>query len=422
MKEIELAQIAIEASTQTREAISDAVVQDYAARMLDGVVFPPVMLFFDGTRYYIGDGFHRVSAAHRNGAATITAQVREGGDTAALWYALGANHDHGLRLSPGDKKRAVLLALKAWPERTQTEIADHIGCAQSWVSMIKTESEARALADDAPNIRTDTAADVIILDPRAARRVEIERLVHEGGKTRNEISAAVGVSHAAVDEVRRALGKVTTTRATRKEAPMADAPPPPEEAHPKAAEIERMLRDGATLRQIRETLHVGDPAIVEVRRAAGLRPSTKITASNAKGKAERIDRIRAMATEGYSSRQIAAALGLGVNHTKGIAKEAQIVIAADRVVGGMARHSANRIVAHMVMEAETLTADTALIDYADLDQQRLGEWITTLKTARGHLDRFISRLVKEQQNHEAVESAAAIQDRGTPLKGAHGAH
>ena len=36
----------------------------------------------------------------------------------ALWFALGANKTQGQRLSPADKKHAILLALKAWPDKS----------------------------------------------------------------------------------------------------------------------------------------------------------------------------------------------------------------------------------------------------------------------------------------------------------------
>jgi len=41
----------------------------------EGVTFPPVVLFFDSTRYYMGDGFHRAQAAQRVGRAEVDADV-----------------------------------------------------------------------------------------------------------------------------------------------------------------------------------------------------------------------------------------------------------------------------------------------------------------------------------------------------------
>lgn len=56
MKVIELALVVFDASTQARAAIDEAVVAQYAEQMLNGVQFPPVDVFHDGNRYYMGDG------------------------------------------------------------------------------------------------------------------------------------------------------------------------------------------------------------------------------------------------------------------------------------------------------------------------------------------------------------------------------
>ena len=53
--------------------------------------------------------------------------------TDAIWFALGANRDNGDRLSKNDKKNAVLLALKTWPDRSERDIAEQIGCARSYL-------------------------------------------------------------------------------------------------------------------------------------------------------------------------------------------------------------------------------------------------------------------------------------------------
>jgi len=44
---------------------------------------------------------------------------------------------NGKRMEPGDKRNAILIALKEFSEKSQTQIAEQVGCAQSWVSDIK---------------------------------------------------------------------------------------------------------------------------------------------------------------------------------------------------------------------------------------------------------------------------------------------
>ena len=75
-------------SIQCRAAIDVGVVNDYAERMTSGDQFPPVVLFADGARYYIGDGWHRVLAADQIGALDISATVAPGGRAVALKHAL----------------------------------------------------------------------------------------------------------------------------------------------------------------------------------------------------------------------------------------------------------------------------------------------------------------------------------------------
>ena len=50
---------------QMRVEMRPETVNDYAADMLDGAVFPPVIVFDDGTDLWLADGFHRVEAARK---------------------------------------------------------------------------------------------------------------------------------------------------------------------------------------------------------------------------------------------------------------------------------------------------------------------------------------------------------------------
>ena len=43
---------------------------DYAEEMIDGAVFPPVIIFHDGANLWLGDGYHRIEAAKKIIAGT----------------------------------------------------------------------------------------------------------------------------------------------------------------------------------------------------------------------------------------------------------------------------------------------------------------------------------------------------------------
>lgn len=136
---VKLCDIEIYAGTQARQSINNDIVTEYAERMMEGDIFPPVVLFHDGNTYYLGDGFHRVLGSERNGFVDIDADVRKGTQQDALWYAIGANKTNGQRMNKGDLRHAVALALKTWPDKTQQAIADQVGCNQSTVQRVKEE-------------------------------------------------------------------------------------------------------------------------------------------------------------------------------------------------------------------------------------------------------------------------------------------
>lgn len=136
---LKIEDLTINAGTQARASIDETVVADYALRMEEGDQFPGVIVFYDGNRNLLADGFHRVMAAERIGYTDIDADIRTGTGQDALWYALGANRKNGQRMSRGDVKHAVELALRAWPDRTQQAIADQIGCSQGAVAKVQAE-------------------------------------------------------------------------------------------------------------------------------------------------------------------------------------------------------------------------------------------------------------------------------------------
>ena len=143
--EIPLAQIEIGAGTQARTRIDNALAEEYAEAMRDGEFFPPVIVFSDGKNSYLADGFHRVEAARRCGFLEIDAIVEQGTARDALWYALGANKAHGMRMSHADVRRAIGLALQEFLERSNREIARQIGCGDQLVGEVRAELESNCV-------------------------------------------------------------------------------------------------------------------------------------------------------------------------------------------------------------------------------------------------------------------------------------
>lgn len=99
---------------QTRVALDERTVADYADAMREGAEFQPVMVFEESGIMWLADGFHRVEAATRAGQAYIEATVTSGKFVDALKYALKCNTKHGKRVTNEDKQNAMRIA---WENR-----------------------------------------------------------------------------------------------------------------------------------------------------------------------------------------------------------------------------------------------------------------------------------------------------------------
>lgn len=139
MTTIDISLDALDRSLRIR-SLCEETVEDYAAAMLRGDVFPPGDVIQDETdgTYYLTDGFHRCEAESRNGSKTLRCRVLDKGTKEdALWATLGGNRTNGMRLAPGDKKKAVEIALQRFPQKSLRTIAEHVGCHHSYVANIR---------------------------------------------------------------------------------------------------------------------------------------------------------------------------------------------------------------------------------------------------------------------------------------------
>jgi ParB-like chromosome segregation protein Spo0J len=133
--------ISIDKGTQSRIAISQDTVDDYARQMEDGAKFPPVIVFHDGVEYYLADGFHRYFANRKLKRDSIDVDVVKGTLREAILYSLKANKAHGLRPSIEDKRNMVtkMLTDHEWKEWADREIARHCGVSHVFVAKMRKE-------------------------------------------------------------------------------------------------------------------------------------------------------------------------------------------------------------------------------------------------------------------------------------------
>lgn len=126
---------------QMRDKITKAVVSEYRL-MITGDDWPfekPLVVFFDGQRHWLADGFHRIAACKLAERKTVNCDVKNGTLEDAQDYALQANGGHGLKRSNADKKKAVKFALNCerWINKSDRMIAKHIGVSDPFVGSIR---------------------------------------------------------------------------------------------------------------------------------------------------------------------------------------------------------------------------------------------------------------------------------------------
>ena len=336
MKRIPLSEIVFDAGTQIRASIDQHVVTDYAEQMIAGATFPPLVVFHDGVKHYLADGFHRFMAAQRNLFRDFDVDVRPGTKEDALWFALGANNAHGHRLSGADKKRAILLAITTWPDRSANQIAQQIGVNPGYFSRVKAQHN---------------------LDTTPAR-----------------VTGRDGKSYPA------------------------SSPKPSRPVSPQRLAVQALVKQGLSTGAIREATGAAGGTIAAARKDLGVagRDNSRQAVAN------RRERLREMASEGYTSRQMAQALSLTEEGCRDILRKEKIDVPADKAVGRIKRHDSNRIIERIVADAENLVEGVNLVEFADLDRAQLAGWLKSLQASRDKLGAFIRRLMKEQQDGEAA--------------------
>jgi hypothetical protein len=133
--------IEVDTALQTRVRRNDSVVDEYAIAMMDGAKFPPIVLFDDGNKKYLSDGFHRYTAALSSGRDRIEAEIHSGDKHAGFLYSIKANSTHGLRRTLEDKRHVVTLLLNdfEYADRSDREIAVMCNVSHPFVSKVRAE-------------------------------------------------------------------------------------------------------------------------------------------------------------------------------------------------------------------------------------------------------------------------------------------
>lgn len=136
--------------TQSRVSVDTKTVDEYAESLQNGATLPPVTVFFDGTNYWLADGFHRLAAHRRLNRREIEVEQRDGTQRDAILHSVGANASHGLRRSNADKRRAVemLLSDPEWSKWSSEAIAKQCHVSPHTVAAIRKSISANAEIDE----------------------------------------------------------------------------------------------------------------------------------------------------------------------------------------------------------------------------------------------------------------------------------
>lgn len=122
-----LDEIRRDGGTQPRAAIDLKHVKLLEEQMEDGKELEPVIVFHDGSAYWLADGFHRFCAHRNRDRVEIACIIHSGSQRDAILYSVGANADHkpALPRSREDKRRAIMTLLQdsEWGKWSDREIA-----------------------------------------------------------------------------------------------------------------------------------------------------------------------------------------------------------------------------------------------------------------------------------------------------------
>lgn len=112
------------------------------------------------------------------------------------------------------------------------------------------------------------------------------------------------------------------------------------------------------------------------------------------------EQMTPLVEQGFTSRQIADHLGLGEEYVRKVARQHDITITADAVIGRARHIDSNRIVGETVHTLEGAVMGVGLVDFDDLDRDQIAGWVTSLSDSLRSLNQLNKRL-KEMTRDEA---------------------
>ena len=136
-----LSEIHRDGGTQPRAFLDLKHVAALVEVLEDGGELDPVTVFYDGSEYWLADGFHRCRATEDYGQEEINCTITQGTRRDAVLYSVGANAEHKAvkPRSREDKRRAVTMLLNdpEWQEWSNCKIAQVCKVSESLVRSLR---------------------------------------------------------------------------------------------------------------------------------------------------------------------------------------------------------------------------------------------------------------------------------------------
>lgn len=155
----------LDGGTQARVGIDQDTVDTYfevLEKEAGEWPFGEIDVFFDGSDYFVADGFHRTLAAIRVKRASVPCRVHQGTAKDAMIFGMTANDMHGLRMSREDKRHCVEWLMEHGGKLTQDQIAEKAGVAKRTVARVSAErkkpSEKVPLASSSTRTTTSSTS------------------------------------------------------------------------------------------------------------------------------------------------------------------------------------------------------------------------------------------------------------------------
>ena len=139
IKVLNLGALVLDPKLQSRVETNEQTIEEYAEAIKLGDEFPALLSYFDGTHYWLVDGYHRYHAHKKAGKAGVSCEIVNGTFTDAVLRATSVNSKHGMRRTYADKRKAVMTLLDdfEWSQWSNAEIARHCGVSPTFVANLR---------------------------------------------------------------------------------------------------------------------------------------------------------------------------------------------------------------------------------------------------------------------------------------------